>query len=161
MKRKLMTAGLAALMGLTTVGAAAAQSYDSRDGYYYEQQRCHAKKSTNGTAGAVLGGIAGAILGSNVAHGGGRTGGAIIGGVAGAAVGSNVGRNGTNCDARGYYYNNTSPAGYYDRYGTYHYYNNNGYYYNNTSPSGYYDSYGTWHSYSNGYWSNGVWYPYD
>jgi hypothetical protein len=142
MKRNLMTAGLAALIGLSAVGAASAQSYDARDGYYYQQQRCHAKKSTNGTSGAILGGIAGALLGSNVTHGGGRTGGAIIGGVAGAAVGSNVGRNGVKCDNNGYYYND------------------NGYYYNNAS--GYYDSYGRFHYYSrsDGYWSNGVWYPY-
>ena len=47
--------------------------------------------------GALLGGIAGAVLGSNVARGGGREGGAIIGGVGGAALGADIAKNSTHC----------------------------------------------------------------
>ena len=42
---------------------------------------------------------AGAVIGSNLAHGGGREGGAIIGGVAGAAGGSAIARGTVHCDS--------------------------------------------------------------
>lgn len=103
---------------------------------------CEQRKHNNGTAGAVLGGIAGAVLGHNIGHHGGRTGGAIIGGVAGAAVGNNIGRSGTKCDGYAYYNQN---GGYYDRDGRWHSYSTN---YQYGSNSGYYDRYGNWHYYS-------------
>ncbi|HEX3699269.1 MAG TPA: glycine zipper 2TM domain-containing protein [Phenylobacterium sp.] len=109
----------------------------------FARDPCEQQKHNNGTAGAVLGGIAGAVIGSNVAGHGARTGGSIIGGVAGAAVGNNIGRSGTKCDGYAYYNN-----GYYDRDRHWHgnaYYNggyNGQYGYNN----GYYDSYGRWHA---------------
>ena len=58
---------------------------------------CHDEKKDNEVGGALLGGIAGAVLGSNVARGGGREGGAIIGGVGGAALGANIAGNSTHC----------------------------------------------------------------
>ena len=58
---------------------------------------CHDEKKSNEVGGAILGGIAGAVLGSNVARGGGREGGAIIGGVGGAAVGADIAKNATHC----------------------------------------------------------------
>ncbi len=63
-----------------------------------EERQCHREKSNNAAAGTILGGIAGAVIGSNVAKGGGRTGGAIIGGVGGAALGNTIAKNSTNCD---------------------------------------------------------------
>ncbi len=84
------------------------RSYDGQygdgayDRYQHDQDRaarheCHREKNGSAAAGAVLGGIAGAVIGSNVAHGGGRTGGAVIGGVGGAAVGSSIARGETKC----------------------------------------------------------------
>ena len=53
---------------------------------------------SDGTAGTVIGGIAGALLGSNLAaHHGGRAGGAAIGGVAGALLGNSIARGADNC----------------------------------------------------------------
>jgi outer membrane lipoprotein SlyB len=43
--------------------------------------------------GAVVGGLAGAVLGSNIGHGNGRTAATVLGGVAGAAVGNQIARN--------------------------------------------------------------------
>jgi outer membrane lipoprotein SlyB len=42
--------------------------------------------------GAILGGVAGAVLGNQIGHGGGRDAATVLGGAAGAAVGSQVGR---------------------------------------------------------------------
>jgi uncharacterized protein YcfJ len=76
------------------------------DRYYADQndrdarEACHDEKKGNAVGGALLGGIAGAVIGSNVARGGGREGGAIIGGVGGAALGSNIAKNSTHCDGR-------------------------------------------------------------
>lgn len=66
--------------------------------YREERRECHQEKNGNAVAGGLLGGIAGAVIGSNVARGGGRTGGAIIGGVGGAALGSSIAKNSTHCD---------------------------------------------------------------
>jgi hypothetical protein len=71
----------------------------SADRTYREDRReCRKDKDNNTAAGAVLGGIAGAVIGSNLASGGGRTGGAIIGGVAGAAGGSAIARGTVHCN---------------------------------------------------------------
>jgi hypothetical protein len=125
----------------------------------FAQDPCHRQQHNNGTAGAVIGGLAGAAIGSNVAGHGARTGGTILGGLAGAAIGNNIGRSSTKCDGRySYYYNgryydrpaygNTYYNGAYDgRYGSnnsyygrqrYNGYNNN--YYNN-GYNGYYNGY--------------------
>ncbi|MDB5460150.1 MAG: hypothetical protein JWO72_1891 [Caulobacteraceae bacterium] len=76
--------------------------YASHSGGYERTDReaCHDEKKGNQVGGAILGGIAGAVIGSNVARGGGREGGAIIGGVGGAALGSNIAKNATHCDER-------------------------------------------------------------
>jgi outer membrane lipoprotein SlyB len=42
--------------------------------------------------GAILGGVAGAVLGNQIGRGGGRDAATVLGGAAGAAVGSQVGR---------------------------------------------------------------------
>lgn len=62
------------------------------------QYACHQQQQGNEVGGALLGGLAGAVIGSNVTRGGGREGGAIIGGVAGAAAGSTIAAGQTNCN---------------------------------------------------------------
>ncbi|HEY8357930.1 MAG TPA: glycine zipper 2TM domain-containing protein [Ramlibacter sp.] len=52
-----------------------------------------APNSNRGVLGAVVGGVAGAILGNQVGGGSGRTAATVVGGVAGAAVGNNIARN--------------------------------------------------------------------
>jgi uncharacterized protein YcfJ len=76
------------------------------------------RQGGNATAGAVIGGIAGALLGSNLAaHHGGRSGGAAIGGVAGALLGSSIARSSSSsCDYQGYnsgYRTQAYSSGYY------------------------------------------------
>ena len=115
---------------------------------------CHSEKHNSGAGGAVIGGIAGALLGSSIApHHENRAGGAVIGGVAGAIAGNAIGRssaehsaacreaynNGYYAPSAGYYAAPTSayaPSGYYDRDGYWHPY-----------ARGYYDSYGAWQPY--------------
>ena len=125
----------AALIAATAIGGVAAPSLASAQPYgSYAYDDCRAREHSNGTAGAIIGGIAGALLGSSVApHHGNRAGGAAIGGVAGALIGNSIGRssakdNSYACngyyDGRGYsaptrYYN----GGYDGRYGY-----NNSYY---------------------------------
>ena len=70
---------------------------EDRDAYREDRRECHEEKKGNEVGGALLGGIAGAVIGSNVARGGGREGGAIIGGVGGAALGSSIAKNSTHC----------------------------------------------------------------
>jgi hypothetical protein len=89
--------------------------YDGRDA-------CQARQHDNGTAGAVIGGIAGVLIGSNLAaHHGGRAGGAAIGGVAGALIGNSIGRSAasSSCDgySQGYYSSGYETRGYDARYG--------------------------------------------
>jgi hypothetical protein len=70
--------------------------YSGRAGY--SEESCRNQKSNNQLAGGILGGLAGAAIGSNLASGGGRTGGAVIGGVAGAVVGSNIAKGEVHCN---------------------------------------------------------------
>ncbi|HYF22736.1 MAG TPA: glycine zipper 2TM domain-containing protein [Caulobacteraceae bacterium] len=81
---------------------ASAQSYGS-NGYGYSDP-CRNTKG-NQTAGAVLGAIAGAALGSNVAGRGAKSEGGAIGAVAGAVIGAQAAKGGSRCGA-GYGYNN-------------------------------------------------------
>jgi uncharacterized protein YcfJ len=78
---------------------AAARSYD---GY------CYQKNSNTRTKGTVIGAVAGAVIGSNVAGSGNRTEGSILGAVVGGVVGSQVGAqvketNRSNCMSNRYY----------------------------------------------------------
>jgi hypothetical protein len=102
--------------------AASAQStaYDARTGTYYDP--CRRDKTNREIAGGVLGAIGGAVIGSNLAHGGGRDGGAVIGGVVGAAGGAAVGGATAACDSDHYYRTSAPPPpppppAYDDRYG--------------------------------------------
>ena len=80
---------------------AAPMMAQARDGYRDYQDGCTQRIHDNGVTGALLGGAAGAVLGSNLASHGGRTGGALIGAAAGAAVGSNIARSTTKDRCRG------------------------------------------------------------
>jgi hypothetical protein len=136
-----------AAMAALAAGAIATPSFAQYD-------PCHAEKHSNGTAGAVVGGIAGALLGSSLApHHENRAGGAVIGGVAGAVAGNAIGRssaeNSEACRearANGYYY--APSAGYYaaptSAYAPSGYYDRDGYWHPYAVTRGYYDSYGNW-----------------
>jgi len=52
--------------------------------------------------GTAIGGVTGAVVGSNLASGGGRTGGAIIGGLVGAVAGHEIAKQNCSEDTRTY-----------------------------------------------------------
>jgi len=89
MKTRFITS---ALIAATAAGALAVPTFASAQPYgYYDD--CRAHERSNGAAGTIIGGIAGALLGSSVApHHGNRAGGAAIGGVTGAIIGNSIGR---------------------------------------------------------------------
>lgn len=85
-----------AVIAALAAGAVATPSFAQPYRAYAYDNDCRAR--SDGAAGAVIGGIAGALLGSNLAaHHGGRAGGAAIGGVAGALIGSSVARSNDGC----------------------------------------------------------------
>lgn len=91
------TAMAAALMGMAQ--PAAAQNYPSyHDEHVSVQQQCQRARTNNTVAGAAIGGIAGAVLGSQAGARGHRTDGSIVGAVLGAVAGSAIGRSNTRCD---------------------------------------------------------------
>lgn len=94
----------------------------------YRDSPCERRRGNNTTAGGVIGALAGAAIGSNVAAGGVRTEGAVLGAVVGGVAGASIGRSTARCDDSGYYYSydQTRPyreAGYSrgDRSGRYDY----------------------------------------
>lgn len=104
-----------AVIAALAAGAVATPSFAQPYRAYAYENDCRAR--SDGTAGAVIGGIAGALLGSNLAsHHGGRAGGAALGGVAGALIGSSIARS-SNDDCRTYSQAYRAPVyGYGDRY---------------------------------------------
>ena len=88
-----------AVIAALAVGALATPSFAQPYGAPYNSD-C---RRSDGAGGAVIGGIAGALLGSNLAaHHGGRAGGAAIGGVAGALIGNSIARGSQSCGYQGY-----------------------------------------------------------
>ena len=134
-----------ALIAATAAGVLAVPTFAAAQPYgYYDD--CRAHERSNGTAGTIIGGIAGALLGSSVApHHGNRAGGAAIGGVAGALIGNSIGRSSAKSNSyacNGYdrrYYSYSAPSYSYDSRGyyapTYSY--NSGYYSYDPRYSGY------------------------
>ena len=61
--------------------------YGGRGRYYRDRRRCH-----GGTSGAIIGAIAGGLLGNAVAGYGDRTAGTVVGGGLGALAGNAIGR---------------------------------------------------------------------
>jgi hypothetical protein len=110
-------AALAGLIALATAAPAAAQPYgggysaQDRSGYYYDP--CKRDQTNRGTAGALIGGGMGAVIGSNAAARNARTEGALLGGLLGAVVGGVVGNKSAACGSQPYYndsYNSSVPA---------------------------------------------------
>lgn len=87
-----------------------ASRYDSSDRY---RGNCRDGGSARTVTGGMIGAIAGAAIGSNVAGRGSRTEGAVLGAVAGGALGASVANSQAQarCDQAGYYYtfNQTHP----------------------------------------------------
>lgn len=95
-----------------------AQDYDRdyADRYSaWAAQNCVNQRNNNAAAGAIIGGVLGAVAGSNLAGRHDRTGGAIVGGAVGATAGASIGANSTNGGAcpPGYVVRGGAPAFYY------------------------------------------------
>lgn len=111
-----------ALIAATAASALAVPTFASAQPYGYYNDDCRAHERSNGTAGTIIGGIAGALLGSSIApHHGNRAGGAAIGGVAGALIGNSIGRSSAKSNSyacNGYYdgrsYGYSAPTRYYN-----------------------------------------------
>jgi Glycine zipper 2TM domain len=130
---RLSTKSLAAVAALTLGAvaapmAASAQSYGYSQNYgtgayapsydynRYPQQSydpCARERQGRTGAGAVIGGGAGAVIGSQLAARGRRTEGSILGGVVGAVIGSQVGR--SSSDACRTYQSSYGSSGYYSQ----------------------------------------------
>jgi hypothetical protein len=72
------------------------RGYDSRDRGYYEARRRHERCRSDGTAGTIIGAIAGGLLGNDIGNGRHNnrdgTGGAIVGAGLGALAGRAIDR---------------------------------------------------------------------
>lgn len=141
----------------------------------FAQDRCEQQRDERTTAGTVIGGLVGAVAGSNVADRKNRTEGAIVGGIVGAVAGNAIARSSADCDrAYGYYDTNGQwhandrrvgrASGYFDREGRFIDGQPNGYYDNGRwvevrGAGGYNDRDGRWvPAASNGYYdSRGQW----
>lgn len=88
--RKLILAVTAAVVALPVATPANARHH--RHHHYYYAGRTRRCPGHSGTTGAIVGGGAGALVGSAVTHG---IAGPVIGGVGGALLGRHIGR--TNC----------------------------------------------------------------
>lgn len=95
--RKLIILAAAAATALPAFVAPTFASAQAPRGVYYTSDPCRAEQRHKAQGGAVLGGIAGAVIGSNVAGRGNRTGGTIVGGALGAAAGHQIGKNSVSC----------------------------------------------------------------
>lgn len=76
--------------------------YAEQGGSYYQGQDryydpCHRDTAQRGVGGALVGGLAGAVVGSQLAGNGHRTDGSVLGGVVGAVIGNKVGRDTAAC----------------------------------------------------------------
>jgi|CXWL01.1.fsa_nt_gi hypothetical protein len=99
-----------AFMAAALATPASAQTYGQQayhDSHVQQQQYCGQRRNGNTAAGAVIGGIAGAVLGSQAASRGHRTDGSVLGAVVGAAAGAMIGRSNSRCE---------EPQGSYDPY---------------------------------------------
>jgi len=84
---------------LLAAPAASAQEYRSyHEAHVSQQQQCAQTRNGRTAAGAIIGGLAGAVLGSQVAGTGHRTDGSLLAGVIGAAAGAAVGRSSARCE---------------------------------------------------------------
>ena len=114
---------LSAALAVPSFASAQSGYYGNSDnsGYY---DPCRRSSSNRGTTGGLLGALAGAAIGSNVAARNARTEGAVLGGLVGAVAGAKIGKDSAACTpSRQAYYGNS-------QYGSNGYYGNgydNGY----------------------------------
>jgi hypothetical protein len=101
MTRTALVFGLAAAMAIPSL--AAPVSAQARTAC---EQRAHDRR----VGGAVVGAVAGGLLGNALSHGGGRTGGTLLGAAAGGVVGNQLSR--TSCDQPHAYYRHPTHGAY-------------------------------------------------
>lgn len=147
MAKSIMLVSLAAAV-LAVPTLASAGDYDYRG--YNTDYKCQQRTNNQQTTGGIIGALAGAAIGSNVAGRGVRTEGAVLGAVVGAVAGSAIGKKNSACDDQYEYERNrrgNQNYGYnngYNQYGSYdrdrheRHHDRNDNYYDNSS----YNSYG-------------------
>jgi hypothetical protein len=86
---------LAAAAGFVALGAAASAQAQPYGGY----DPCQREASNRGLTGALVGGVGGAVVGSQFAASGHRSDGSLLGGVVGAIAGAAIGHNSAACDS--------------------------------------------------------------
>src|SRR5215218_6178206 len=118
MSKRVTTARVAAcaIAGMFALATGAAQAqpygYNGVGANTSSYDPCKREQTQRGTVGAVLGGGAGAVIGSNAAARNARTEGAILGGLLGALVGGTVGNKSAACTSTAVM---PPPAAYYGR----------------------------------------------
>ena len=104
MSNAIANAAAAALAGAALLAAGAAQAQPSYGpgsaGYNYDP--CRRDANQRGTAGALIGGGMGAVIGSNAAARNARTEGALLGGLLGAIAGGVIGNKTAACTSTSY-----------------------------------------------------------
>lgn len=106
--RKLITIAAAASLSMAGASAvptfASAQVYRAPPGASFRDDPCRSDRRAAGNRGTLIGGIAGAVIGSQLAGRGARTEGTLIGAGVGAVAGHQIGKHSVSCSAypRGY-----------------------------------------------------------
>ena len=103
MSKKIILAAMTATVALTALGVASGASAQVYD------QSCVRANEGNTAAGAVVGGIAGALLGSAVSGRHNKGEGAVLGGVSGAVVGGAIANSNNHPCPEGYVYRAPPP----------------------------------------------------
>jgi hypothetical protein len=115
---RLAPAALAALLAAASLAPALAhaQAYDGYAPAPYADP-CAQDRTNRAVAGGLLGAIGGAVIGSNLAHGGSRDAGAVVGGLAGGVSGAAIGHATSSCGSvpQAYPVAQTEPAPYDDQ----------------------------------------------
>lgn len=111
MRKYLLAASFAAIIAIPAVSQA-------------QTTACQRDQRSDRVAGTVVGGVAGALLGSVIAGNSSNTEGTIIGGVAGAIAGNQIAKSGNRCPQGYYEVPTTAPVysapAYQDDYGSYY-----------------------------------------
>ncbi|MFZ4120660.1 MAG: glycine zipper 2TM domain-containing protein [Caulobacterales bacterium] len=115
--------------GLTTLVMALGAAAPAQAQAYGVDPHCAQQRQNRMVAGALIGGVAGAVLGNNVAARNAQTEGTVLGGAVGAAAGAAIGRQSARCDNNAYsQYQQRAPDPYYNPSGLYGAPPQNGYY---------------------------------
>jgi hypothetical protein len=96
-------------------------AYDRRRVSWYQpysNSPCERAARNGSVTGGVIGALAGAAIGSNVAARNARTEGAVLGGLVGGALGAGIGNSAARCDSDGYYYGRNQTVAYRDDWGS-------------------------------------------